>query len=52
MVLDGLPGLYGFKYGSATTCGLSLNLCSYKLDGFLTVNRNDLGIFLLFYHLI
>ena len=33
MVLDGLPGLYGFKYDSATTCGLPLYLYSYKLVG-------------------
>ena len=31
MVLDGLPGLYGFKYDSATACGLPLYLYSYKL---------------------
>ena len=31
MVLDGLPGLYGLKYDSATACGLPLYLCSYKL---------------------
>ena len=33
MVLDGLPGLYGFKYDSATACGLPLYLYSYKLVG-------------------
>ena len=33
VVLDGLPGLYGLKYDSVTTCGLPLYLCSYKLDG-------------------
>ena len=33
MVLDGLPGLYGLKYDSATACGLALYLCSYKLVG-------------------
>ena len=33
VVLDGLPGLYGLKYDSATACGLPLYLCSYKLDG-------------------
>ena len=33
MVLDGLPGLYGLKYDSATSYGLLLYLCSYKLDG-------------------
>jgi len=31
VVLDGLPGLYGFKYDSATACGLPLYLYSYKL---------------------
>ena len=31
MVLDGLSGLYGLKYDSATACGLPLYLCSYKL---------------------
>ena len=33
VVLDGLPGLYGLKYDSATACGLQLYLCSYKLVG-------------------
>ena len=33
LVLDGLPGLYGFNYDSATACGLLLYLCSYKFDG-------------------
>ena len=33
MVLDGLLGLYGLKYDSATACRLLLYLCSYKLDG-------------------
>jgi len=33
MVLDGLSGLYGLKYDSVTACGLTLYLCSYKLDG-------------------
>ena len=37
-VLDGLLGLYGLKYNSATTCGLLLYLCSYKLDGSATVD--------------
>ena len=32
-VLDGLLGLYGLKYDSATACGLPLYLCSYKLVG-------------------
>ena len=36
VVLDGLPGLYGLNYGSATACGLPLYLCSYKLDGSIT----------------
>ena len=38
MVLDGLPGLYGLKYDSATACGLPLYLCSYKLDGSVTAS--------------
>ena len=32
-VLDGLSGLYGLKYDSATACRLPLYLCSYKLVG-------------------
>ena len=36
VVLDRLPGLYGLKYDSATTCGLPLYLCSYKLVGSMT----------------
>ena len=36
MVLDGLPGLYGFKYDSATACGTPLYLYSYKLVGSTT----------------
>ena len=36
VVLDRLPGLYGLKYDSATACGLSLCLCSYKLVGSAT----------------
>ena len=36
MVLDGLPGLYGFKYDSATACGLPSYLYSYKLVGSTT----------------
>ena len=36
VVLDGLPSLYGFKYDSATACGLPLYLCSYKLVGSVT----------------
>ena len=36
VVLDGLPGLYGFKYDSATACGLLLYLYSYKLVGSAT----------------
>ena len=31
VVLDGLPGLYGFKYDSAAACGPPLYLYSYKL---------------------
>ena len=31
VVLDELSGLYGFKYDSATACGLPLYLYSYKL---------------------
>ena len=37
VVLDGLPGLYGFKYDSAIACGLVLYLSSYKLDSFAIV---------------
>ena len=37
VVLDGLPGLYGFKYDSATACGLWLYLYSYKLVGSTTI---------------
>ena len=37
VVLDGLPGLYGFKYDSATACGLPLYLYSYKLVGSATI---------------
>jgi len=36
-VLDGLPGLYGFKYDSATACGLPLYLYSYKLVASVTI---------------
>ena len=36
VVLDGLLGLYGFKYDSATACGLPLYLYSYKLVGSAT----------------
>ena len=36
VVLDGLPGLYGFKYDSATACGTPLYLYSYKLVGSAT----------------
>ena len=38
VVLDGLPGLYGFKYDSATACGLPLYLYSYKLVGSATLS--------------
>ena len=37
VVLDRLPGLYGFKYDNATACGLPLHLCSYKLAGSVIV---------------
>ena len=36
VVLDGLSGLNGLKYDSATACGLPLYLGSYKLDGSIT----------------
>ena len=36
VVLDGLPGLYGLKYDSATAYGLPLYLCSYKVIGSTT----------------
>ena len=36
VVLDGLPGLYGFKYDSSTACGLPSYLYSYKLVGSAT----------------
>ena len=36
VVLDGLPGLYGFKYDGMTACGLPLYLYSYKLVGSTT----------------
>ena len=42
VVLDGLPGLYGFKYDSAFACGLPLYLYSYKLVGSVTSHRYDL----------
>ena len=42
VVLDGLLGLYGLKYDSATACGLPLYLCSYKLVGSATtINHSD-----------
>ena len=34
MVLDGLLGLYGLKYDSATACELPSYICSYKLVSF------------------
>ena len=37
VILDGLPGLYGFKYDSATACGTPLYLYSYKLVGSATL---------------
>ena len=41
VVLDGLPGLYGFKYDSATACGLPLYLYSYKLVGSATTGEEE-----------
>ena len=41
VVLDGLPGLYGFKYDSTTACGLPLYLYSYKLVGSATQNKQQ-----------
>jgi len=38
VVLDGLPGSYGFKYDSVTACGLPLYLYSYKLVGSTTAS--------------
>ena len=40
VVLDEVSGLVGLKYDSATTCGLLLYLCSYKLDGSTTITAN------------
>ena len=40
VVLDRLPGLYGLKYDSATTCGVPLYLCSYKLVSSATCTRD------------
>ena len=48
MVLDELPGLYGFKYDSATTCGLPLYLYSYKLVGSTTFSVNSILATVLF----
>ena len=45
-VLNGLPGLYGFKYDSATACGLLLYLCSYKLNGSALATHNFYCTFL------
>ena len=42
MVFDGLSGLYGLNYDSTTACGLSLYLCSYKLDGSATMGMTGL----------
>ena len=44
VVLDGLPGLYGFKYDSATACRLPLYLYSYKLVGSATLGETADGI--------
>jgi len=44
MVLDGLPGLYGLKYDSATACGLPLYLCSYKLDDSVIGSSFSIGL--------
>ena len=41
VVLDGLPGLYGFKYDSATACGLPLYLYSYKLVSSVIENASS-----------
>ena len=41
VVLDGLPGLFGLKYDSATACGLQLYLCSYKLVGSATAGIRE-----------
>ena len=41
MVFDGLLGLYGLKYDSATAYGPPLYLCSYKLIGFAARIRSD-----------
>ena len=43
VVLDGLPGLYGFKYDRATASGLPLYLYSYKLVSSATVVLNYFG---------
>ena len=43
VVLDGLPGLYGFKYDSVNACGLPLYLYSYKLVGSATLRRGEAG---------
>ena len=40
VVLDGLPGLYGFKYDSATACGLPLYVYSYKLVSSMTIGES------------
>ena len=43
-VLDGLQGLYGLRYDSATACRLPLYLCSYKLGGFV-IDPLQVGVF-------
>ena len=40
VILDGLLGLYGLKYDSATTCSLALYLCSYKLYSSFTMSTS------------
>ena len=40
VVLNGLPGLYGLKYESATALRLPLYLCSYKLNGSITATTS------------
>ena len=44
VVLDGLPGLYGFKYDSVTACGMPLYLYSYKLVGSTTTEDHAIRV--------